>query len=121
MNDYKLNSGQDIVYIDHSSSGVTTSLSQSSADPTSLASLVCNSLFVNKQYPLIPRTAGKEIYLDFSTLTPAEKDLYLYNVQHRQEEAEDALLVASGVLPKLLAQVMQEPPSVDWERYLDEL
>ncbi len=40
MNPYKSNSAQDIVYIDHTTSGVCASISQSSADPASLPNLM---------------------------------------------------------------------------------
>jgi len=43
------------------------------------------------------------------------------NLLNREEEPEDSILVASGLLPRLLAQARQEPPSLDWERELDEL
>lgn len=46
MNTYKSNSAHDIVYIDHSSSGTGASMSQSSADPTSLANLMRKSLVI---------------------------------------------------------------------------
>ncbi len=38
-----------------------------------------------------------------------------------EEEPEDAILIASGILPRLVARARQEPPSPDWERELDEL
>jgi len=40
MNPYKSNSAQDIVYIDHTTSGIWASVSQSSADPASLPNLM---------------------------------------------------------------------------------
>jgi hypothetical protein len=38
-----------------------------------------------------------------------------------EEEPEDDILVDSGILPQLIAQARREPPSLDWERDLDEL
>jgi hypothetical protein len=38
-----------------------------------------------------------------------------------EEEPEDDILVSSGILPQLIAQARSEPPSLDWERDLDEL
>ena len=38
-----------------------------------------------------------------------------------EEEPEDDILVNSGILPQLIAQARREPPSLDWERDLDEL
>lgn len=40
MNAYKSNSAQNIVYIDHSTSGIGIQPSQSSSDPISLANLM---------------------------------------------------------------------------------
>lgn len=37
------------------------------------------------------------------------------------EEPEDAILVGSGILPRLIAQARREPTSLDWERDLDDL
>ena len=46
-------------------------------------------------------------------------------VPHKQqicgEEPEDAILVASGLLPRLVARARLEPPSTDWERDLNEI
>lgn len=36
-------------------------------------------------------------------------------------EPEDAILVASGILPRLVAQARREQPSLDWEQDLNEL
>jgi hypothetical protein len=36
-------------------------------------------------------------------------------------EPEDALLAASNLLPRLIAEARREPPSADWERDLNEL
>lgn len=38
-----------------------------------------------------------------------------------EEELENALLVDSGILPRLIEQARQESPSLDWERDLNEL
>lgn len=38
-----------------------------------------------------------------------------------EEEPEDAILVASGILPRLVAQARREPPSLDWEQDLNDL
>ena len=43
------------------------------------------------------------------------------NVLGFGEEPEDAILVDSGVLPRLIAQARREPMSLDWERDLDDL
>jgi hypothetical protein len=46
MNAYKTNSAEDIVYIDHSTSGTGSSISQSSADPASLATFMRNTVII---------------------------------------------------------------------------
>lgn len=43
------------------------------------------------------------------------------NLQNREEEPEDFVLATSDLLPWLLARARQEPPSLDWERDLNEL
>ena len=52
---------------------------------------------------------------------PAKMELIMDNLLNREEEPEDAILAASTVLHRLVAQARQEPPSPDWERDLDEL
>ena len=64
MNAYKSNSGQNIVYLDHSSSVVGTSTSQSSADPASLASIMLRTMILVHNI----RLAGRV----FSVLLPDE-------------------------------------------------
>ncbi len=48
-------------------------------------------------------------------------ELIVDNLLNREEEPEDAILAASAVLQRLVAQARQEPSSPDWERELDEL
>jgi hypothetical protein len=36
-------------------------------------------------------------------------------------EPEDQLLIASGILPDLIADARQQPPASDWEQELDAL
>lgn len=56
MSNYKSNSGQDIVYLDLSTSSIGASLYQSSADPASLASIMPNFLLLHaKPAPSQPR------------------------------------------------------------------
>jgi len=74
-----------------------------------------------KPKPVLDRTRHQGTSLDLNVLTPGELELYRYNMQHRKAEPEDTLLVASGILRKLLAQAEQEPPTEDWERELAEL
>lgn len=61
MNNYNPNSGQDIVYLDLSTSAIGASLSQSSADPAGLASIMPNFfLFYSKPVSVSskPRVPG---------------------------------------------------------------
>lgn len=37
------------------------------------------------------------------------------------DELEDVILVTSGILPRLVTEVLQEPPSLDWEQELEEM
>ena len=55
------------------------------------------------------------------SLTLEETELVMDNLLNREEEPEDAILVASGVLQRLVDRALQEPPSPAWERELDEL
>jgi len=124
MKAYRSNSANDITYINHTHSGMALSLQQSSAHPTNLAALMRTLPLIIKQYPIdeIPDQIPQiTLPIDFSALTPEERELYLYNVLNRDTEPEDARLVASGVLPDLLKQAQGEPPSSDWERELEEL
>lgn len=43
------------------------------------------------------------------------------NLFNRDTEPEDAILAASGILQRLVAQTQYELPSLDWEQELDEL
>jgi hypothetical protein len=54
MSSYKQNSGQDIVYLDTSTSAIGASLSQSSADPAGLASIMPHFLLFYSEPVLIP-------------------------------------------------------------------
>lgn len=57
MSDPKSSSGQNIVYIDHSTSAIGASLSQSSAAPTSLANILRDAL-IEVQTFITLRVAG---------------------------------------------------------------
>ena len=47
--------------------------------------------------------------------------LLIDNLRNRDDEPEDSILAAPGILPGLIAQARKVPPSTDWERDLDEL
>jgi len=51
MKNHKPNSGQYIVYIDHSTSGIGTSTGQSTADPISLSNIMRQTIIVTRQLP----------------------------------------------------------------------
>jgi hypothetical protein len=44
----------------------------------------------------------KSEFLDWDKLSDEALNLFLYNLEHREDEPEDRLLVESGVLPILL-------------------
>ena len=53
-------------------------------------------------------------------LTP-EEHILRENQAPYAAEPEDTLLAGSDLLPRLIAEARQEPPSADWERDLNEL
>jgi hypothetical protein len=59
----------------------------------------------------------KAVLVDVTSF--AQMELIIDNLLNREEEPEDAILAASGVLKQLLTQTRQEPPSSDWERGLE--
>ncbi len=65
MNDPKNNSANYINYIDHSSSAIAATISQTTADPINLASLIKNSVtivkVVNPDLKLIELSKDEEI------------------------------------------------------------
>jgi len=128
MNSYEAHSKKcDTRPVYSSSAGMILPLSPSSADPLSRASLMCNHYwFAGKEKiyeikPVLGKMRHQGTSLDLNVLTPGELELYRHNMKHREAEPEDALLVASGVLHKLLVQAEQEPPTENWERELAEL
>ena len=50
-----------------------------------------------------------------------QMELIIDNLSNCEEEPEDAILAASAVLQRLVAQARQEPSSLNWERELNEL
>jgi hypothetical protein len=68
-----------------------------------------------------------------SLLRQAEELLYQLPVERIQSaidymtyiknyaEAEDAVLIESGILPRLIEEALQQAPSFDWEMELDAL
>jgi hypothetical protein len=62
---------------------------------------------------------AKAVLVDITSF--AQMELIMDNLLNREEEPEDAILAASAVLQRLVAQARQEPASPDWEQELDEL
>jgi hypothetical protein len=61
----------------------------------------------------------KAVLVDITSF--AQMELIMDNLLNREKEPEDAILAASAVLQRLVAQARQEPASPDWEQELDEL
>lgn len=62
-----------------------------------------------------------DIRVKLETLTPDELCIYLDNKINWEEEPEDEILVADGVLQMVLDQALREPSTTDWERDFDDL
>ena len=62
MNSHKSKSGQNIIFVDHSSSAIGTSIYQSSANPDNLASIMRNNVIVIKTTQI---EAGNEENIEF--------------------------------------------------------
>jgi hypothetical protein len=61
---------------------------------------------------------AKAILVDVASF--AQMELIMDNLLNREEEPEDAILAASAVLQRLVAQARQEPASSDWEEEYDD-
>jgi hypothetical protein len=61
---------------------------------------------------------AKAILVDITSF--AQMELIMDNLLNREEEPEDAILAASAVLQRLVAQARQEPASPNWEQDLEE-
>ena len=71
--------------------------------------------------PDVSASSNDHVPASESLLTSEERQLYEDHMRHHGGEPEDAILVASGVLPKLLVQAKRVPPSRDWKSHLDSL
>jgi len=56
---------------------------------------------------------AKAVLVDITSF--AQMELIVDNLLNREEEPEEAILAASTVLERLVAQARQEPASPDWE------
>ena len=73
------------------------------------------------QYAFI--TVGEKLYghLISDIYVSSQPGIPMSDLLSCEEEPEDTILIASGVLPRLIDQAQREPPSLDWERDLNEL
>ena len=60
-------------------------------------------------------------HISSGTGTSANDALVYETEPMYEEELEDAIIADSGILPQLIAQARQEPPSSDWKRDLHDL
>jgi len=78
------------------------------------------TFWVRDRFPILyEEDEAKAVLVDITSF--AQMELIIDNLVNREEEPEDAILAASAVLQRLVAQARQELPSPDWERELDEL
>ena len=78
------------------------------------------ALWIRDRFPVVYEgSEAKAVLVDITSFDQME--LIVDNLLNREEEPEDAILAASAVLQRLLAQARQEPISADWERELNEL
>ncbi len=79
------------------------------------------AFWIRDRFPIVYEgSEAKAVVVDITSLFD-QMELIIDNSLNREEEPEDAILAASAVLQRLVAQARQEPPSSDWERELDEL
>lgn len=78
------------------------------------------TFWTRDQFPVVfEGNQATAVLVDIASF--AQMELIVDNLLNREEELEDAILAASTVLKRLVAQARQEPSSANWERELDEL
>jgi len=78
------------------------------------------TFWTRERFPIVYE--GSEVRAILVDIASFEQmGIIMDNLLNREEEPEDAILAASAVLQRLVAQARQEPPSPDWERDLNEL
>ena len=78
------------------------------------------TFWIRDRFPILYEGGeAKAVLVDITSF--AQMELIMDNLLNREEEPEDAILAASAVLERLVAQARQESPSPDWEQELDEL
>lgn len=73
------------------------------------------------RYILVP--SGNRMYgqLISGVYVSSQPGIPMDDLLSYEEEPENGILADSGILPRLIAQARREPPSLDWERELNEL
>ena len=78
------------------------------------------TFWIRDRFPILYEGGkAKAVLVDIASF--AQMELIVDNLLNREEEPEDAILAASALLERLVAQARQESPSPDWEQELDEL
>ena len=72
------------------------------------------TFWIQDHFPILYEGGeAKAVLVDITSF--AQMELIMDNLLNREEEPEDAILAASAVLQRLVAQARQEPASPDWE------
>jgi len=78
------------------------------------------TFWIRDRFPILyEHDEARAVLVDITSF--AQMELIIENLLNREEEPEDAILAASAVLQRLVAQARQETSSPDWEQELDEL
>jgi len=78
------------------------------------------SFWIRDRFPILYEgDEAKAVLVDITSF--AQMELIMDNLLNREEEPEDAILAASAVLQRLVAQALQEPASPNWEQEFNEL
>lgn len=113
MKNFHPNSGQYVVYSDHSTSGTGSFTFQSTADPVSLANVFHLPIITTRPFP--------KVNLERKTLAPAEPALEIFELEYEamDEVQYDSELRRGGITPKTsIFQAMvasEEILAKDWD------
>jgi hypothetical protein len=78
------------------------------------------TFWIRDRFPILYED-GEERAVLVDIASFAQMELIIDNLLNREEESEDAILAASAVLQRLVAQARQELLSPNWKREFDEL
>jgi len=78
------------------------------------------TFWIRERFPIVYEEGEVKAFL-VDVASFAQIELILENLLNREEEPEDAILAASAVLQRLVAQARQALSSPDWEQELYEL